>query len=64
MEALELYRKAGWMFAIWLVPSGYIIQGSIDGKDHDWNFDVQAVSFADAVWKAILECRRITDTQQ
>jgi len=64
MEALELYRKLGWTFAIWLVPLGYIIQGSADGKDRDWDFDVQAYSFSDAVWRAILECRRITDAKQ
>ena len=64
MEALELYRKIGWTFAIWLVPLGYIIQGSVDGKDHDWDFDVQASSLSDAVWYAILKCRCITDAKQ
>ncbi len=59
MERLDEFRKKGWTFAIWLVPSGYIIQGSQDGKDHDWDFDIQNMEFSIAVLQAIQEIRRI-----
>jgi len=55
MDTLEKYRKQGWAFAIWLGTGGYIIQGSTDGKDHDWDFDVQATDFAGAVARATSE---------
>lgn len=54
MDELEKLSKAGWRFAVWLIPGGVcIIQGKHPDEDGDWDFDEGAASFSEALSKAL-----------
>jgi hypothetical protein len=61
MYELERWsKKYGWRFVVTVVPGGNcIIQGGAKDSDGEWDFDIQAHSFDEAIIQALMTLSRL-----